>query len=244
MNSIFYKKDINFFLNKLINNEHFKYSRFNDGEYNAIIGNRPNACNCDGHQYFPEMGIELKNILLNYNYDNNYIIESFDYWHDLLPHISDIMNQLTMMNTKLRFLNTDFIRIAHEQTPEKFIQLLEILKTKKIVIVGPYYLKKLDKFLEFRFIEVPLKNCYLHKNRIIKEIEDINSNESDIIYLFSSSMPTKIFIDAFKNDKNNTYIDWGSVWDTFFISPEYNFIRKRSTSNNMGLMSTYTDYLI
>jgi len=57
-------------------------------------------------------------------------------------------------------------------------------------------------------------------------------------------MPTKIIIDHFKNDNKNTYIDWGSVWDTFFVSSQYNFIRKRSTSNKEIYKQIYKDYLI
>jgi hypothetical protein len=57
-------------------------------------------------------------------------------------------------------------------------------------------------------------------------------------------MPTKIFIDYFKEDKSNSYIDWGSVWDTFFVSEKYKFIRKRSTSNKNNVINNYKEYLI
>jgi len=243
MSEIFYKKDFNYFLDKIKNNNHFKYSRFNDGELIAIIGDRPNSSNCDGHQYFPQMGLELKNILLNYKYSDDYVLESFDYWYNL-PHIKNILHELKLKNNELTFLHTDFIRISHEQNPSEFIKLLNILKEKNIVIVGPQYLLKLNKFFKFNFIEVPIKNCYLSKDDIINQMIINNNKSSDNFYLFSSSMPTKIIIDHFKNDNKNTYLDWGSVWDTFFISPEYGFIRKRSTSNLDKYKIIYKEFLI
>jgi len=189
------------------------------------------------------MGLELKNILLNYKYSDDYVLESFDFWYNL-PHIKNILHELKLKNNELTFLHTDFIRISHEQNPSEFIKLLNILKEKNIVIVGPQYLLKLNKFFKFNFIEVPIKNCYLSKDDIINQMIINNNKSSDNFYLFSSSMPTKIIIDHFKNDNKNTYLDWGSVWDTFFISPEYGFIRKRSTSNLDKYKIIYKEFLI
>lgn len=244
MSELFYEKEFIFYYNKIKNNEHFKYSRYNDGELIAIIGQSPNRANCDGHQYFPEMGIELKNILLNFKYSDDYILESFDYWYNLLPHVRQILDVLKSNNPELTFLHTDFIRISHEQNPNEFIQLLEILKSKNLVIVGPQYLSELKRFFDFKHIEIPLKNCYLTKNNIINQIIEINSTCDNNYYLFSASMPTKIIIDTFKNDTKNSYIDWGSVWDTFFVSSKYSFIRKRSTSNHDKYKEIYKDYLV
>jgi len=242
--NIFYKQDFDYFYNKIKNDEYFKYSRFNDGELIAIIGTSPNNSNCDGHRYFPEMSVELKNILLSYKFSDDYILESFDYWYNIHPHINNILHVLKNQNPELRFLHTDWIRISHEQQPDKFIELLNLLKTKNIVIIGPNYLLELKKFFNFSFIEIPLKNCYHSKNEVINQITEFNSDSDNNYYLFSSSMPTKIIIDHFKNDNKNTYIDWGSVWDTFFVSSQYNFIRKRSTSNKEIYKQIYKDYLI
>ena len=64
MSELFYKKSFEYYFNKIKNTEHFKYSRYNDGELIAIIGKTPNDVNCDGHQYFPQMSIELKILFL------------------------------------------------------------------------------------------------------------------------------------------------------------------------------------
>ena len=243
MKELFYTKPFDFYLDKIRNNQHFRYSRFNDGELIAIIGESPQGANCDGHQYFPEMGIELKQVLLNYVFDENYVLESFDHWYNILPYIKQILHELKQNNNDLSFLHTDFIRIAHEQEPDKFIELLGELKNKKLVIVGPSYLKKLDKHFSFRFIEVPVKNCYTSKNKIISEMKEISDVEDDVYFLLSASMPANIIINKF-DDGRNTYLDWGSVWDTFYNSTEYPFIKKRSTSNNDQITSKYSKYLV
>jgi hypothetical protein len=243
MNKLFYEKPFEYYINKIRNNEHFRYSRFNDGELIAIIGQSPQGANCDGHQYFPEMGKELKDVLLNYRFSENYILESFDHWYNVLPYIKSVLHQLKSLNPELSFLYTDFIRIAHEQEPQKFINLLEILKEKKLVIVGPSYLRKLEKHFDFEFIEVPLKNCYREKDRIIGEMKEICASGDNNFFLLSASMPANIIIDRFNNNKN-TYLDWGSVWDTFFVDNEFSYIKKRSSSNKNEIVEKYRDFWI
>jgi hypothetical protein len=158
--------------------------------------------------------------------------------------VKNILHDLKSKNPQLSYLNYDFIRITHEQSPEKYLKLLDVLKTKKLVLVGPQHLEKLSKFFTFTHISIPTTNCYLAKQEIINAIESINKSGNDNYYLFSASMATNVIIVYFKNDNKITYLDWGSVWDTFFISPEYGFIVKRTTSNLQKYNEIYKNYLI
>ena len=56
---ISYKIDHDFFIEKLEKNDVFFYSRFNDGEWSCM--REKNGKNCDKHQYFKEMSIDLRN---------------------------------------------------------------------------------------------------------------------------------------------------------------------------------------
>jgi len=242
--NIFYSQKNEYFLNKIKNNEHFKYSRFNDGELIAIAHPTEHRANCDNHIYYPEMGEKLKNILLNYNMSETYILESYEYWYNTNKLISQTINNLCTKNENLKFLNADFIRITHENNYLYFLELLKVLKTKQLIVVGPLYLQDLKAFFDFKFIEIPLKNCYLKIDNIINELQSVIRDSTNNYVLISASMPTSIIIDYFKNDKNNTYIAWGSVWDTFFVSKKYNFLKKRSTSNKKHIIEQYKQYWI
>ena len=56
---------INFTYNNLLNNisnsVNFSFSRFGDGEWNCIFNKKGH--NCDGHEYFTDLGLELKKIV-------------------------------------------------------------------------------------------------------------------------------------------------------------------------------------
>lgn len=247
MSDIFYKKDYIFFKNLLINNIHFKYSRFNDGELIASSCLTPNGCNCDNHQYFYDMGVELQNILLNYKNQDNYYLQTYDYWYNELPLIKELINKYNDINNNLVLIDTDFIRYIHENEPDNYIELLNILFKKKVCVVGPYYLSRLKCFFNFDFIEVPTNNCYLSKDIIINNINNYkNDNPEDVIYLFCASMLSNILIDYFKD--NNTYIDWGSTFDTFFNSfSNYNIYKRQMVflkNNNINLTEKYKNYIL
>ena len=55
------------FLSRIENNENFSLSRFGDGEWNAVLN--VIGENCDGHQYFQDMRIALKQV---FEKKNNY----------------------------------------------------------------------------------------------------------------------------------------------------------------------------
>ena len=45
-------------IEKIKNKEMFSFSRFGDGEMNAVFGKE--GMNCDSHRYFPDMGLRFK----------------------------------------------------------------------------------------------------------------------------------------------------------------------------------------
>lgn len=244
--NFFFRKDFEYFYSKIKNNQPFKYARYNDSEIIALIGKFDDRANCDGHQYFKEMSVDLNNALLDYKYSENYILESGKVWYEQ-DYLKEYMDKLKCINPELIFLDTCFIDWTHNYEFNNFLSLLELLKSKEIVIVGPKYLLNLNKFFpHFNHIEVPLKNCYLSKNNIIESIKNINSLRDNNIYIISASMATNVIIDNFKNDNKNTYIDWGCIWDTFFVSPEYSYIVKRAKilHNYDALKNVYKNYLI
>ena len=61
MTKINVKFDFEDLITKIKNKENFSFSRFGDGELNCAFGK--SGKNCDGHEYFPDMSVELLKIL-------------------------------------------------------------------------------------------------------------------------------------------------------------------------------------
>ena len=53
--------DFDFIINSIKTGKNFSFSRFGDGEIFAIQGKQ--GCNTDKHEYFPDMGRRLKEII-------------------------------------------------------------------------------------------------------------------------------------------------------------------------------------
>lgn len=123
---------------------------------------------------------------------------------------------------------------------------MDALSNSNLILVGPTYLTKLNKFLSFNLLEVPSLNCYLDKRRIINEILQINETTQNNVYLFSASMATNAIIDFFKSDNTNTYLDFGSFWDKFFIknSDKANIASRSCDILTNEFNQLYKDYLI
>ena len=243
------------FLDKLQNDEHFSFVRYNDGElisvmeydfiHNTHIKNDTDHLpNCDLHQYFKEMNKGLQEALTNeenimYCEQHKYIFQiSIDSMIVIMEnkrdHITD--NNITLKYTLTRLNELkDIIKVKRNKweghgelintdmytNPINVVKFIDILNTKNIILIGPEYLTKFQLLNVKKYILIPMHNCFLEKDRIMKEIEDsmneFENIEQSCVFLFSASMATNYMIDKlFKRSLDkHTMIDVGSLWDNF-----------------------------
>jgi hypothetical protein len=223
--------EIDYFLDRIKNKDFFSYSRFNDGELICAIKNFTevgSTHNCDKHEYFPDLGLDLIQSLNNAD-NKNYFIQYLSAFINNSKYIE--YTETLLKNNKLngQYVSSDFLQIMLRYKPEEFKKFIDILNQNQIMIVGPEYLNKFKLLNITDFIQVPTKNCYLHKDRILHEIR--NKLKENQIVLFSSSMATNSFINVLFAEYGNTnfFIDAGSIWDIFFYktNPE---IKQRSVN--------------
>ncbi len=230
-NITYYNKNIDFYVQMLKQNKYFSFSRFGDGEWNAIF-NVPGE-NCDGHEYFPQLGERLR-YALNRNpkyYCGLQPLAIKNMGNKIVNYIKD--NKLSM-----RWYNADVFHRAHNEA--KLFPLIEQLRKMNVVIIGPSFLKDMsnDIFKIKHFVEIPIKNCFLDINRIKEEIFDYGKTKENQLYGFSASMATNVIIDEFDSSlcKNNWLIDFGSLWDMYvgvfsrgkYSKSKYDYLMKKN----------------
>jgi hypothetical protein len=207
---------------KLAMTPNFFHGRVNDGEYIAVntIKNPMNAnnFNTDFSNYFIQLGVDLKQVLVEYQPTNNYFISSGKNWFD---NYTQMFEEIYGANPKLK-LNTGYFYYDILMHPEYFEKFSNFLKQKKVVIVGPGYMRDIRLFENFELIEIPKINAYLTMYDTIRKIGKYNTIGEPINYCFTAGMMTSIIIHRFsKTDKQNSYFNIGSVWDYFFLSSKY-----------------------
>lgn len=183
--------------------KHFTYSRFGDGELNAIF--KKEGQNCDGHIYYPELGKALKSIIRK---NPNYFMGLQKLGDEKYKDLEEWQKLRSMVHNW-----QDMEIFTRASINGRLGEFADLLRVKNVIQVGNGNLRQLD--LSNRFIEVPLFNCWESRDEIVKAILD-QVNEGDII-IYSAGMPAKVFIDRIYwllGDKI-TQIDCGSVWDYY-----------------------------
>ena len=227
VNDIYYDTSIDEFL-KVAMQDNFFHGRFNDGEFNAIhtISDTMNSnkSNCDGHQYFYDLGVDIKKVLTEYSCLNNYIISGGKNYFDTYKAL---FKSLYVINPNLKIQNGYFY-YELIMSPKHFDEFNGFLSKKRVIIIGPKYMRDIKLFSNFDVIEIPLKNSYLSMDEVCNKIIELNNIDIDINYCFVAGMMSSVIIHKFsKLDKKNSYFNIGSAWDYFFQSNKYDMIKHR-----------------
>lgn len=186
--------DFDTLVDNLKQGQNFSWSRWGDGEFSCIHQN--SFQNCDRHQYFPDLGEELKRIL-----------ESKPKYFLGLQRIAKeqyTYSELIKMN---EWIDNEML---HRASINGYISLFfESLKYRRVILVGNRHLVNLKKF-NFEHVEIPLINCWLSYEYIKERIKP----SLDCVILYSAGMMSKVLIDNFYSDLI-TQIDTGSVLDPY-----------------------------
>lgn len=239
------KYDISFYCNKIETNQQFALVRYGDGEIAAMLGEE--GGNCDGHEYFPEMGKLLRESLHIYERE---LDDSYFY---SLVRIARIVYGYDLLNEYLNNLGPNIkwhdgtVFVDASRNGELY-PLLSVLRQKKIMYVGPAYLNsyRFDErlFPISKFITVPSKNSFSKFAFIKQEILDSWDDDYDLIG-FSAGPTTKVLVNhlycsplkqslPYKNHQIATImIDFGSLWDGFMGAYTRSYMRTKSWHENV-----------
>jgi hypothetical protein len=204
------QKGLTWYVDRMKTGRPFSFSRYGDGEWNAMIGTEGE--NCDGHRFFPELGGELRSS----------VVRRRDYIYALQPRAircmrSDIQGFLASNHIAFAWHNADVFHDANKRG--KLYPLVSALRSTDVVMIGPAPLRAIkdNVFPSKDFIEIPSKDCYLAKDDIIKRVLASAGIHNHAVFAFSASMTAKVLIyELFPLiGKTNWLIDFGSLWDIY-----------------------------
>ena len=220
---------IEYLIEQMENNKPFTLSRHKDGEFFAIFEHlklfKRRTQNCDKHLYYDSMGEALLSTLTEPVLNDTFI-------YGMQPHVlNTIHDEVNFLfdkyNINLDWYDSDLLHNAI--IAGTFYPFLAQLKKMRVVIIAPERVQPIEKHLgEVHFVDVPLEVCWLERERITEDILKIA--EDNTIYLFSSSMPTPVFIRGLYNQigKKSWMIDFGSIWECLLGTNIRNYQRKMS----------------
>ena len=203
-----YEPGLQFYADKINNNEKFSFNRMGNGEWDCILGLYPRTRS--GSQIFtPDLRTELTKVVTNRHDDSNSILamqntpylEKIDLLSKIEPWLKDKPAIQWHMGDVFHRANRD-----GELAP-----FMQAIKKHRVVVVGPPWLMSLP----FCSVYVPVveKNCWSN----VDELADRLSGLSDVIISFSAGPTTKVLIHRLFPiiGKSCWMLDAGSMWDPY-----------------------------
>jgi hypothetical protein len=172
---------------KIRKGEHFSLARYGDGEFKAILGEQ--GANCDGHEYFPEMGRELADTLrsnpdyyigLHSTGRNGLDVKTLDWLQE-----NDLTGREYIPN-----------EVFHIPLRDGLMgQFWEALESKQVVTIGPEYIRTQKVISRWRTFHLPIqaKNTYLDRWKIYEDLKDFDLTNS--VVLICASMTAPLIVD-------------------------------------------------
>lgn len=193
------------FCHNLKNEIPFSFARYGDGEWAAIL--KSDGENCDGHQYFDDMGTSLSEI----------IGSPVDYYIGIQPLA--IRAMLPRMGAlafphQNSFFNAD---ILHKASEYGIIhQFFAAMANRRIILVGPEYLRDQYVLQIAEHVLIPEKNCWLERDNTLAALHSTLTAENDVV-LFCASMAANVYVDQMYTayGKKHSFLDIGSLLDPF-----------------------------
>ncbi len=188
------------FIEHLENGDPFSFARYGDGEWNAIF--QVAGANCDGHEYFPDMGERLARIVRSEPpYFMGMAAIARRVWGERI--------EAFLSGSKLRWVNADLLHIASIE--DRIWPFFDALSKRDVILVAPAHVQEQKLFKVRRKITIPEKNCWLASEDVNAKISVKADRETVICYC--ASMAANVWIDEWAPYATN--IDLGSLIDPY-----------------------------
>lgn len=206
-------------------NKPFSFSRWGDGEMNSVIGSRIHQKNCDKHTFFPEMGAQLKQILLSKPKYMMGLLNLNRYIYTVGPpgtpwkRAKEILGPFLRRNGLVNYPWYSAEVFYNAATNNNLHPLIRSLNRRNVIMVGPQHLTQMQTINVQHHVTIPTVDCFLSVDEIYSNITTIldSQPEHNFVVSLSAGMPSCILIDRLHKSHGNlhSFVDFGSVWDPF-----------------------------
>lgn len=196
----------------------FALARYGDGEFAAMRGVQ--GANCDGHEYFPDLGEDLRRAVL----------AKRPYFYAIGPKALEEQAADTWLaahGVDIQWHNADVFRDA--SVAGKLYPLVQALRGRRMLYVGPRHVCRLvQEWLACDTLVISASNCYLHKSAILEHIRlFLRGSHRPTIVGLSAGPTANVLVDELWQDVGAvTLIDFGSIWDVYAGVQSRSYMRK------------------
>lgn len=181
--------------------EPFAFSRWGDGEWNAILG-RPGR-NCDGHRYYPDMGEALSHALIESATDGRH-------YKGLQPRAKQIMGERIDQwerehHVSIHWHDADIIHDAALRGDlARFVGVCG-----RPILVGPEHTAP----IKATHVYIPARDAWTHREEILMLTASAMLRSKEPVVLCCGMLAEWLIWILRLMDPNRIIVDAGSVFD-------------------------------
>lgn len=214
--------ELDFYVQRLIEEEPFSLARYGNGEWDCIFKTRPRTGTGSQALNITSLRKGMKKSIITHQKDPNYFlaIQSRGYLErcKLLPSIKPWLRNKAP-HAKWHCGET----FTHASRDGTLHPLIAQLRKMNLIIVGPPWLKGLKKqvFPSMQFVYVRPKDCFVtYKDLfsgIARAIRTALQQPGPVVVSFSAGPTTKVLIHELHGKVRDRcfLIDFGSLWDPY-----------------------------
>lgn len=216
---IIYRKPIEWYVDKLKNDEYFSLAGYSDAEWYCILHHRVGTATALGQIITEEHGEKLEDVLVRRHGDARFMFAMPSCLRQLPAFRSSRIERHINHKLKLwefeayeRDMVTD--DLARDAGLHPFIEQLQKMN---VVIIGNEALRGLE-FLKYKhFVEISSPNLHMENDGILNAAMEASFGYGEPgVYLISAGVSTAIIIDLLHDAiLDSWFIDCGSIWDAF-----------------------------
>jgi len=217
------KKSMKAYVEQVQLGDPFSFARYGDGEWHTILGHY-NLRNSNGCTFTKPLSDALRAALR----------KGHPYEHSILRIArrnlgSEIEQFLKKYEIRIEWTLGD--TILEESLKGNLFPLMEQLRMKRILYVGPKHCRGLNSLGFFQYVDYiqpPPRNAFIVRHDLVRNVAaSIKENKIDIVG-YSSGLASKVFIDDIYQITGGgvTQIDFGSMFDGYFGIPSRTYIRR------------------
>ena len=199
---------LQFYVDKLCNNERFSFVRYGNGEWDCIL--RLFHRTRTGSQAFsPDLRKALMASLTERRAGAYYLAMQSTSFLERIKILPRAEKWLAGHAPKLKWHDGEVFTRASMKG--RHFPLVKAMKQHRVVIVGPKWLMKLP----FASVFVPVRahDCWQNADSIEAQLRDLHN----VVISFSAGPATKVLIHRLQPviGKHSWMIDFGSIWDPY-----------------------------
>ena len=198
---------LQFYADKLRNNEPFSFVRYGNGEWDCIL-QLYHKTRSGSQRFSPSLRKALGASLTGKR--------AGAYYHAMNPSFMERCRILPKAEAWLaRFApGLDWHKctvFVWESAKGRLFPLVKAMKQHRVVVVGPKWLKKLPFASEF--VAVRARDCWQDADAIVAQLRDLKN----VVISFSAGPTAKVLIHRLQPiiGEHSWLIDFGSVWDVY-----------------------------